>query len=719
MSELESRASVARTRSARGSRVVGHGRSGTAVALMLTLLFMTAPTARGQSQGDWPQFLHGPDRSGFNADESILDPESVPTLGQRWEADLGDRADLEPPVVANGLVYVVDVMDAVHAFDAESGTEVWVSDEEFPHPAGSPNTTPAVAGGYVVFGCGGATLCALDAATGTPRWNVILGPFTLHPPAIHDATVVATTNETVAAVNAVTGEMLWEVTVDGTIFAPATVVDGKVYVGATDREDGTRLFALDVSSGTVRWTSGELDGIVYGAAAAVGDVVYVPAGSKAYALAAEDGSKLWETEPKKPYSSVNAVAADGELVFATVASGEIAALDPASGAVVWSTDVGASAYSAPAVANDVLYLGLGGPSSADTGAVVALQSGTGRRLWSRSFVSSAYRSSPAVSNGVVYFTLSDGTLHAYDSGREDPDATASPLLLLHGIDSVGASGENGTSKWADFRSSFAAWGWTGEIRSLAYYGHNTGTYDESVSGHGSHRGHHGGAKEHVGRGENRHDHDTDIRHIAQHWAWYVYDRYARRGVSVDVVAHSMGGLIVRYAIARVGAYDDDFPPQLYVGDVVTLGTPHGGTSLAGLCPRSERTVDQCRQMRRGSPLIEWLNGQGTAPQARGGTDWTAIGSRDDEALSPDETAIDDDLAAHHRVLYDEYSFGNGVQHDDYLHIASDRDDAKVDCHDRGAAAKPSCADDDGDLQSWDGAPWPIRLAYYAVMTDRW
>lgn len=44
---------------------------------------------------------------------------------------------------------------------------------------------------------------------------------------------------------------------------------------------------------------------------------------------------------------------------------------------------------------------------------------------------------------------------------------------------------------------------------------------------------------------------------------------------VDVIAHSMGGLDVRYAIARLGLGDK-------VASLVTIGTPHHGTPLAEL-----------------------------------------------------------------------------------------------------------------------------------------
>ena len=154
-----------------------------------------------------------------------------------------------------------------------------------------------------------------------------------------------------------------------------------------------------------------------------------------------------------------------------------------------------------------------------------------------------------------------------------------------------------------------------------------------------------------------HTADTDIRHLAYHLAWMIYDRYGQYGTPVNIVAHSMGGLIVRYAIARVQAHDPAFPPltqwvwvSLYeqqqvntfmVLNVVDFATPHdgGGQSL----PRRVEFVQlkyECRQwtpdnsvgLGAGTKFIKWLNSHAQNPQAASGTDWSLVGSYGDEAV---------------------------------------------------------------------------------------
>jgi hypothetical protein len=63
---------------------------------------------------------------------------------------------------------------------------------------------------------------------------------------------------------------------------------------------------------------------------------------------------------------------------------------------------------------------------------------------------------------------------------------------------------------------------------------------------------------------------------------------------VQVVGHSLGGLVARYLVQRLGGDDR-------VESLVTLGTPHAGTRWAHLLP-----TPLVRQLRPGSPLMREL-----------------------------------------------------------------------------------------------------------------
>ncbi|SHG51760.1 Triacylglycerol esterase/lipase EstA, alpha/beta hydrolase fold [Streptoalloteichus hindustanus] len=99
-------------------------------------------------------------------------------------------------------------------------------------------------------------------------------------------------------------------------------------------------------------------------------------------------------------------------------------------------------------------------------------------------------------------------------------------------------------------------------------------------------------------------------------------RLATGSDRVDVVGHSLGGLIARYYVQRL---DGD----RHVDTLVTLGAPHAGTLTAHLLP-----TRLARQLRPGSPLLAEL--AEPAPGCR--TRFVAVWSDLDQVVLPRESA---------------------------------------------------------------------------------
>lgn len=116
----------------------------------------------------------------------------------------------------------------------------------------------------------------------------------------------------------------------------------------------------------------------------------------------------------------------------------------------------------------------------------------------------------------------------------------------------------------------------------------------------------------------------DIRTAAELLGRHVEEICSRTGQSrVDIVGHSLGGLIARYYVQRLGG-------DRRVRTLVTLGTPHGGTAVApgaGVHPI-------VRQMRGGSSVIEEL--RAPAPGCR--TRFVSFWSEWDQVMVPTRTA---------------------------------------------------------------------------------
>lgn len=113
---------------------------------------------------------------------------------------------------------------------------------------------------------------------------------------------------------------------------------------------------------------------------------------------------------------------------------------------------------------------------------------------------------------------------------------------------------------------------------------------------------------------------TPIKFIAEQLRDWILANYEEH-ISIDIVAHSMGGIVVRKML-------NDFEHQLRISDVVTLGTPHNGVKAAyfnGSC----LLIHQCAQQSAGS---EFMNGLDANPQSKNPTQWTLIAASGDQVV---------------------------------------------------------------------------------------
>lgn len=274
-------------------------------------------------------------------------------LSVRWRSDAGagasdDQRLLSEPVVADGRIYAMDAAANVSAFDAQSGGQLWrvdlTPDDEDDNLFG---------GGVAVDG---------------------------------DRLFVTTPFARVFALNAATGERVWESAVAAPMRSAPTVSDGRVFVLTVDNQ----LLALAADDGRRLWSHAgisETAGLLGGAAPAVAGNTVIAAYSSGelFALRAETGRVLWN-ENLAGLQRSDAISAladirgrpviDRDVVIAVSHSGLLAAIDLRRGSRIWDRDIGGS--QSPWVAGDFVFV------LDNNGELICLTRDDGRIRWIQS-----------------------------------------------------------------------------------------------------------------------------------------------------------------------------------------------------------------------------------------------------------------------------------------------------------------------------------------------
>ena len=188
---------------------------------------ISAERLRKPGTGDWLSYRRTDDVTAFSPLRQI-DRTTVRQLRPVWSFSMRDnRRWLATPIVANGLMYLPEGSGRVTAFDAVSGDVVWIHDRRFPSDI-------AISEGYartrgvaiyrdtLYWGTADSYLVALDARTGTLRWEVKTGDYHSGEGHAH----------------------------------PPLIAEGKVFLGQAGGDNGApgRFRAFDAETGALLWT---------------------------------------------------------------------------------------------------------------------------------------------------------------------------------------------------------------------------------------------------------------------------------------------------------------------------------------------------------------------------------------------------------------------------------------------------------------------------------
>ena len=323
------------------------------------------------------------------------------------------------------IVSVVGSVDFT-ATDNYRHWNIWSGAPLWSYGVNTRITSLSVADGVIYVGTSDgvygrrAYVYALDTAEGELLWTSWSAFDPYYVGTVTDGIVYVTLNDDLTVLDAVSRDRLW----GRTNSRPLAVADGVLYV-----ESGG-LYALDAADGETLWHY-EIDGGL--SLAVTGDVVYASAPNGLYAPKAASGKTLWEQSTR--FGNLSLAAADGVVFGRGYETGDLYALDGASGELLWHLEI--DSLRSPFAADDVVYVG------SEDGHFYALDGASGELLWRRGISSSG---SPIAADGVVYVRSLDGHLYALDAasgellGRYETEQFGPSPVVAHGVVYVASGG---------------------------------------------------------------------------------------------------------------------------------------------------------------------------------------------------------------------------------------------------------------------------------------
>jgi outer membrane protein assembly factor BamB len=237
-----------------------------------------------------------------------------------WTYDMGTKLSADfwlPLTYAGGVVYAQTLEPGLLALDASTGHRLWGL-------AGLASQVTADGAAYVSLSAAAGRLAALDARTGTERWEALTSRV-LSPLAVTDGVVCGLADQRAYAFSSSTGRPLWHTSLGSgaPALAPAMAGDTVFFVRDQAAYGGGRfmVWALDARTGARAWTRGPAHGQRLLALATDTGTLYLGmADGTLLALTAATGKTRWSQRLKTPIQRI--VTAD-DAVYAADAHGII------------------------------------------------------------------------------------------------------------------------------------------------------------------------------------------------------------------------------------------------------------------------------------------------------------------------------------------------------------------------------------------------------------
>lgn len=357
-------------------------------------------------------------------------------IGERlqrvWKERIGEGSkDYEKltavPVVADGVIYTMDVRGQVRAFSTDNGKERWRSRIRKKGERSKIAYGGGLAlGGNAVFATTGyGILAALDLATGSELWRYDAGVPLRGAPTYADGRVFIVTHDNqMMALNSNDGSFIWDfiaIAEDATVLgASSPAVEGSTLIAAFSSGE---IMALRTENGQLAWQDAltrtgsltalaTLNDIVGHPVVDRGRVYAVSHSGRIIAVDLTSGERVWENN----IGSISTPWLAGSYIFLVTTDGEVVAISALSGRVHWVTPLqrfkkpkkrkGLIRWTGPVLAGDRLFV------VSSHGYMLTLSPYTGEIL-SGIGLPDGTVISPIVANETLYVLTDHGDLLAF------------------------------------------------------------------------------------------------------------------------------------------------------------------------------------------------------------------------------------------------------------------------------------------------------------------
>jgi len=391
---------------------------------------------------NWSTFGFSPSGGRFNPYENVLNTTNVGSLQLKWRYYIGNFGEYQlnsSAAVVDGVVYVgsSSPAGAMYALNATTGKLLWT----FPvvGSIGAVLSSPAAVSGKVYFGSIDENVYALGAAGVLVGLYTTQGEVTSSPAVVDGILYVGSNDGNLYALGSKGLTWDWQYATGGPVDSSPAVANGVVYVGSEYGNNPPAPPALTAfnadSTGGFLWEDPPCGSVESSPAVANGSVVYVGDDEGCVTAFEPNIQTAWQVTPTG--SPIQSLAESDGVIYAGDTNGFLVALNGLSGTQLWGvnpcqpncqsfgTEIG---YSSPAVANGVVYVG--GGANTGNGFVAAVDAATGAVLWNFVF-DDLVTASPTVVNGMLYIQALDGYMYAL--GLPDPPQpqTRPKLSSLH------------------------------------------------------------------------------------------------------------------------------------------------------------------------------------------------------------------------------------------------------------------------------------------------